>query len=158
MEPARTLTTSAPSPLTRAERRLASLLRLFAVLFAVGAIGFFVRPDGTVGDMNRVGALLGLGILPVTGAPTSSDFWLVLAIANMTTIAACAALAAQDVRGRRVLIYPLLVSKLTSSGTGLVLFLTRGLAFPFLGALLVDLPIAIVLWAALRAADAERAR
>lgn len=156
MHAVRPLTSGAPLSLTPAERRLAALLRLFAIAFGVGAVIFFLRPQGTVTDMNLVGALLGLGILPPRDGASTSDFWLVLAVANMTTITACAALAAQDVRERRVLVYPVLVSKLTSSGCGLLLFVTHGLAFPYLTATLVDLPIAVVLWAGLRAVSRTR--
>src|ERR671937_774248 len=93
-------------PLTGPERALARWLRLFAVLFALGTLAFLLRPDDTVRNLDRLGALL----------------WLPLAVANMATITTCAWLAAGDVRGRRALVYPVVVSKLTSSGTGLLLF------------------------------------
>jgi len=141
-----------PSPLGAAERRLRALLIFFAALFGIGALAFLLRPDGTVADLNRVGALLGLAPLPVGAGPVASDFWLVLATANMAAIAACAGFAAADVRRRRALVYPLVVSKLTSSAAGLLLFLGRAHAFAYLSATLVDLPIALVLLAALRAA------
>src|SRR5882672_6096065 len=140
------------APLTRAERKLAWLLRLFAVLFASGAVGFLVRPDETVTDLDRLGALVGLPTLQRTAVAGVSDFWLPLAIANMATIAACSWLAAGDVRRRRALVYPLIVSKLTSSTAGVVLFVTRAHALAYLSAPLVDLPIAVVTVAALRAA------
>ena len=143
-------------PLSTAEERLRFVLRLFAVVFAIGALAFFLRPDGTVADLDRVGALLGLDTLPVAGHPVASDFWLVLAVANMATIAACCAWAAGDVRGRRLLVHAVVVSKITSSATGLILFLARAHALPYLSALLVDLPIALVLLATLRAAGNER--
>ena len=139
------------APLTPAERRLAAWLRFFAAIFAGGAVIFFVRPEGTVGDLDRIGALLGLAPLPAAGHPVSPDFWLTLAVANMATIAACAGLAAADVRGRRALVYPLVVSKLTSSGTGFLLFAGGTHAFPYLVVPLVDLPIAVILLAGLRA-------
>lgn len=145
------------APLSAAEERLRGLLRLFAAVFAVGALAFFVRPQGTVADLDRVGVAIGLASLPVSAGPAGSDFWLVLAVANMATIAACCGLAAADVRGRRALVYPVVVSKVTSSATGLLLFLGRAHALPFLSATLVDLPIALVLLAALRAtAGGER--
>lgn len=142
----------APPPLSPAEQRLRGLLRLFAILFACGALGFLLRPEGTVADLNATGALLGLGALPAGGRTVASDFWLVLAVANMATIATCAWLAATDVRGRRALVYPVVLSKLASSAAGLLLFVIRAPAFPYLAATLVDLPIALVLLAALRAA------
>jgi len=143
-------------PLTRPERKLAWLLRFFALLFAVGTIGFLLRPDDTVRDLDRVGAVLGLPTLVATRMPVVSDFWLTLAIANMATIAACAWLAAGDVRRRRPLVYPIVISKLASSATAILLFVRWAAAFPFLSVALVDLPIAIILLAALRAAPVER--
>ena len=140
------------APFTAAERRLAAWLWFFAAIFAIGAVIFFVRPEGTVGDLNRIGLLVGLSPLSPSGAPVAANFWLTLAVANMATIAACAGLAAADVRHRRALVYPLVVSKITSSTTGLLLFAGGVHAFPYLVVPLVDLPIALVLVAGLRAA------
>jgi hypothetical protein len=117
---------------------------------------FLLQPDETVRDLDRVGALVRLPTLAQSRAPVMSDFWLILAVANMATIAACAWLAAGDVRRRRTLVYPIVVSKLASSTTGLLLFVRWTPAFPFLAAALVDLPIAIILVSALRAAPIDR--
>jgi hypothetical protein len=141
-----------PVPLSAAERRLAGLLRFFAALFLGGALAFFVRPNGTLADLDRVGAAVGFTSLPPRGEPLAAEFWLALGVANMATIAACCWLAAGDVRRRRVLVYPVIVSKLTSSTVGAILFATRAHALAYLSATLVDLPIAVVLIAALRAA------
>ena len=137
------------APLTGPERALARWLRFFALLFVLGMLGFVLRPDDTVRDLDRVGVLLGLPTLPVSRAPVASDFWLALAVANMATITACCWLAASDVRARRVLAYPVVVSKLASSGTALLLFTRWTHAFPLLTIALVDLPIAIILVRAL---------
>jgi hypothetical protein len=139
-------------PLSRGERRLALVLRLFALLFAIGAVVFLVRPEDTVAGLNGPGMLIGLPPLPPSDRPVSSDFWFALAIANMATITACSWLAASDVRRRRALVYPVVVSKLVSSGTGLLLFARWMHAFPFAATALVDLPIAVILILALRAA------
>jgi hypothetical protein len=141
-----------PLPLSAAERRLAGLLRFFAALFLVGGLIFFLRPNGTLADLDRVGAAVGFASLPPRDAPLAADFWLALGVANMATIAACCWLAAGDVRRRRVLVYPVVVSKLTSSTAGVVLFVTRAHALAYLSATLVDLPIALVTLAALRSA------
>ena len=141
-----------PVPLSAAERRLASLLRFFAALFLGGAVIFFVRPNGTLADLDRVGAALGFTSLPPRAEPLAAEFWLALGVANMATIAVCCWLAAADVRRRRALVYPVIVSKLTSSTAGAILFATRVHALAYLSATLVDLPIAAVLIAALRAA------
>ena len=143
------------SPLTAPERALARWLRLFAVLFALGTVGFLLRPDDTVRDLDRVGALVGLPTLGAGRMPVASDFWLPLAIANMAAIAACSWLAAADVRGRRALVYPVVVSKLASSATGILLFVRWCPAFPFLTVALVDLPIAVILLRVLSRARAS---
>ena len=135
--------------LTASERALARWLRIFAGLFALGTLAFLLRPDDTVRNLDRVGALLGLATLAPSRVPVVSDFWLALAVANMATITACAWLAAGDVRARRVLAYPVVVSKLASSGTGLLLFVQWTHAFPLLTIALVDLPIAVILLRAL---------
>jgi hypothetical protein len=140
------------APLGQGERRLALVLRLFALLFAVGAVAFLLQPEETVGNLNLPGALIGLPPLLPADRAVSSDFWFALAIANMATIAACSWLAAGDVRRRRVLVYPVVVSKLVSSGTALLLFVRWAHTFPFLATALVDLPIAIILIVALRGA------
>jgi hypothetical protein len=144
-------------PVTRAERKLAWLLRLFALLCIGGAVVFLVRPDETVRDIDRVGALVRLPTLAQTGYPVVSDFWLAQAVANMIALAACAWLAASDVRRRRALVYPIIVSNLVSSATGILLFVRWSAALPFLAIALIDLPIAVILIAALRAVPAERA-
>jgi len=137
------------SPLTAPERALARWLRLFAVLFALGTLAFLLRPDDTVRNLDRVGTVLGLPTLSPSRVPVVSDFWLALAVANMAGITASAWLAAGDVRGRRALAYPIVVSKLASSGTGLLLFVQWTHAFPLLTIPLVDLPIAVILLRAL---------
>jgi len=137
---------------TGGERRLAWTLRVFALLFGIGTVGFLLRPDQTVADLDRFGIAIGLPGLPPSGVPVASDFWLALAVANMATITACSWLAAADVRGRRALVYPIVVSKFASSGTGVLLFLRWAHALPFLVIALVDLPIALILIAALRRA------
>jgi len=139
-------------PRTRGERRLAWTLRFFALLFAIGAVGFLLRPDDVVHDLDRAGALVGLPTLVESRVPVTSDFWLPLAIANMATITACAWLASRDVRRRRPLVHAIVVSKLASSATGILLFARWSMAFPFLTIALVDLPIALILISGLRAA------
>ena len=142
-------------PLTRAERKLAWLLRLLALLFAIGGVGFVLRPDETVTYLDRIGALVGLPTLVRTAVPVVSDFWLPLAIANMATVAVGAWYAAGDVRRRRAAVYPIIASTLVASATGGLLFVRWATAFSFLAGALANLMIAVVLISALRAAPGE---
>ncbi len=109
--------------LTAPERALARWLRIFAGLFALGTLAFLLRPDDTVRNLDRVGSLLGFPTLAPSRVPVAS--------------------------GRRALAYPVVVSKLVSSGTGLLLFVQWTHAFPLLTIALVDLPIAVILLRAL---------
>src|SRR5207244_9260918 len=74
------------SPLTAPERALARWLRLFAVLFALGTLGFLLRPDDTVRNLDRVGSLRGLPTLPPSHAPVACAFWPSLAVATLAAI------------------------------------------------------------------------
>lgn len=138
--------------LSGAERRLAWLLRLYALLFAAGAVGSLLRPDATVEDIDRVGALLGWPPLPASQVPVASDIWLALAVANMATVSTCSLLAAGDVRARRVCAYPVVVSLVAAAASGLLLFVRWTPAIPFLAITLVALAFAILLVRALRGA------
>src|SRR5947209_18008140 len=127
------------SALTAPERALARSLRLFAGLCARGTLAFLLRPDDTVRNLDRVGSLLGFPTLSPSRVPVASDFWLALAVANMATITACAWLAAGDVRSRRALAYPVVVSKLVSSRSGLLLSVQWTQVCPLLSPSRVDL-------------------
>src|SRR5262245_10234796 len=105
---------AADAPLTRAERKLAWLLRLLALAFAAGAVGFVLRPDETIAALDRVGAAVGLPALARSAVPVASDFWLPLAIANLAAVAIAAGYASGDVRRRRALVYPIVGSVLVS--------------------------------------------
>src|ERR1051326_6608551 len=104
--------------LSRPERKLAWLLRFFALLFAIGTVGFLLRPDDTVKDLDWVGGLVGLPTLARSAVPMVSDFWLALAIANMATITACCWLGGADIRHPPAPLYPGIRSQVASSPTG----------------------------------------
>jgi len=99
--------------LTAEERRLRSLLRIWTLLFAAGAVSFGADPDRATGSLN---------VLPGPSLPASSErYWNALAVSLMATITTLSAVAASDVRRRRGFVWPLMVSKAVSSG----MYLTR---------------------------------
>lgn len=94
--------------LTDEERRLRSLLRFWTLLFGAGAVSFAADPDRSTATLN---------VLPGPALPPSSErYWNALAVSLMATITALSAMAATDVRRRRALIWPLMLSKAVSSG------------------------------------------
>jgi hypothetical protein len=94
--------------LTEEERALRSLLRFWTLLFGAGAVSFAVDPERSTGSLN---------LLPGPSLPASSEkYWNTLAVSLMATITVLSAMAASDVRRRRALVWPLMVSKAVSSG------------------------------------------
>jgi hypothetical protein len=99
---------TAESPLTDEERRLRSLLRFWTLLFGAGAVSFAADPDRSTASLN---------LLPGPALPASSEkYWNALAVSLMATITTLSAMAATDVRRRRALVWPVMISKAVSSG------------------------------------------
>lgn len=136
-----------------ATRRLRLLLRIWAVVFALGAIDFFVFPYLTVRILN--GTARSLGMHEVVALNAGQDFWLTLAVPYMILVAAFSWVAQ---RGEKIAALPvqfLMLAKTSSSLTSLALFLLAGFAYPFLANFLVDGAIALITYWFYRAARPE---
>ena len=136
-----------------ATRRLRLLLRIWAVIFALGAIDFFVFPYLTVRILNSTAKSLGMH--EVTALNGGQDFWLTLAVPYMILVAAFSWVAQ---RGRRIqaqLVQLLLLAKGASSLTSLALFVLGGLAYPFLANFVVDGAIFLITYWFYRMARSE---
>jgi hypothetical protein len=117
-------------PLTDAERRLRDLLRVWTLLFGAGAVAFAAQPQRTTAA---------LGLLPGPSLPPGEDrFWNALAVSLMATLTVLSATAATDVRARRGLVPPLLVSKAASTAMFLRRFATPPRRTPYLAGALCD--------------------
>jgi hypothetical protein len=106
------------APLSPQERTLQVFCRIFAVVYALGAIGFAVTPRLTF-------RLITLGRAPGGWTP-QAVFWNVLACAMMTAISTSCAVVAGRPRERRHALLPVIVAKLTSSGLALAHLLRPG--------------------------------
>jgi hypothetical protein len=129
------------------------LLRIWMVVFALGAIDFFLFPYQTVQALNDAGAAVGMGGVPPIGA--GQDFWLTLAVPYMLVVTALSWLAQN---GERIAAQPvqlLIFAKAASSLTSLALFLAYGYAYAFLGNFLLDGAIALITYWFYREARAE---
>lgn len=136
-----------------ATRRLRLLLRLWALIFALGAIDFFVFPYPTVRTLNSAGTALGMH--QVTALAGGQDFWLTLAVPYMILVAAFSWVAQ---RGEKVSAQPvqfLILAKTSSSLTSLALFALGGFAYPFLANFVVDGAIAVITYWFYRSARRE---
>lgn len=136
-----------------ATKRLRLLLRIWAVIFALGAIDFLVFPYLTVRILNSTASSLGMHQLVALNA--GQDFWLTLAVPYMILISAFSWVAQ---RGTRIAAQPvqfLMLAKVASSLTSLALFLLGGLAYAFLVNFIVDGAIALITFWFYRAARPE---
>lgn len=123
------------------------------MVFAVGAVDFFVFPYLTVDTLN--GAAEALGMHEVTALSGGQDFWLALAVPYMVVVAALSFVAQ---RGERIAAQPvqfLILAKAASSLTSLALFALGGFGYPFLANFVVDGVIALVTFAFYGAARRE---
>jgi hypothetical protein len=125
-----------------ASKRLRLLLRIWAVVFALGAVDFLVFPYLTVRILNSTAHSLGMH--QVTALNAGQDFWLTLAVPYMILVAAFSWVAQ---RGEKISAQPvrfLLLAKVSSSLTSLALFLLGGFAYPFLANFVVDGAIVLI--------------
>lgn len=136
-----------------ATRRLRLLLRVWAVIFALGAIDFLVFPYLTVRTLNSAGSALGMHrVVALNGG---QDFWLTLAVPYMILVAAFSWVAQ---RGEKIAAQPvqfLILAKTASSLTSLALFGLGGFAYAFLSNFIVDGAIALITYWFYRAARRE---
>ncbi len=151
MGPSGTEKREAPE-LSRAERRLVLLMRVWAVLFGGTAVVFLTIPDFLARTLSAAGTWVGFAELPVSLHPSAEEFWSVLAAAMMFTIAYLAFLAQAAPRENRGCAWAIVVAKVASSTGGLATYLLASPALPLLAVFLVDFPIGAVtaafLWAA----------
>jgi hypothetical protein len=136
-------------------KRLRLLLRIWTVIFALGAADFLVFPYLTVKILNSTAKSLGMH--EVVALNAGQDFWLTLAVPYMILVAAFSWVAQ---RGPRIQAQPvqfLMLAKAASSLTSLVLFLFGGFAYAFLANFVVDGAIVLITWWFYRAARAELA-
>jgi len=138
-----------------ATRRLRLLLRIWAVIFALGAIDFFVFPYLTVRILNSTAKSLGMH--EVTALNGGQDFWLTLAVPYMILVAAFSWVAQRGPRIQAQPVQLLLLAKGASSLTSLALFVLGGLAYPFLANFIVDGAIFLITYWFYRMARLELA-
>lgn len=138
-----------------ATRRLRLLLRIWTVVFVLGAIDFLVFPYLTVRILN--GTAGSLGMHEVVALNAGQDFWLTLAVPYMILVAAFSWVAQRGTKISALPVQFLMLAKVSSSLTSLALFLLAGLAYPFLANFIVDGAIVLITFWFYRAARSELA-
>jgi hypothetical protein len=136
-----------------ATRRLRLLLRIWVVVFALGALDFLVFPYLTVRIVNAGGAALGMRAVAALNA--GQDFWLTLAVPYMIMVAAFSWVAQSGARIAAQPVQFLMLAKASSSLTSLALFLFGGFPYAFLANFVVDGAIVLITYWFYRAARPE---
>jgi len=136
-----------------ASQRLRLLLRVWTLIFALGAFDFFVFPYLTVRILNSTAKSLGMH--EVAALEAGQDFWLTLAVPYMILVAAFSWVAQRGTRIQAQPVQFLLLAKASSSLISLALFLFGGFAYPFLANFIVDGAIVLITFWFYRAARAE---
>ncbi len=108
------------APLSPAQRRFRLLMQGYVGLFLVAGLVFLLLPGTVFSVANALSEGLGLGLAAVP--PSSERFWLVLSFSLLVTLATLAFLVQRDVRRNRLLVVPILVSKITSALLYLAVF------------------------------------
>ncbi len=138
-----------------ASKRLRLLLRIWVVIFALGAFDFFVFPYLTVRILNSTAKSLGMH--EVAALEAGQDFWLTLAVPYMILVAAFSWVAQRGTRIQAQPVQFLLLAKASSSLISLALFLFGGFAYPFLANFVVDAGIVLITYWFYRQARSELA-
>ncbi len=136
-----------------ASQRLRLLLRVWTLIFALGAFDFFVFPYLTVRILNSTAKSLGMH--EVAALEAGQDFWLTLAVPYMILVAAFSWVAQRGTRIQAQPVQFLLLAKASSSLISLALFLFGGFAYPFLANFVLDGAIVLITFWFYRAARAE---
>lgn len=132
--------------LSREERQLAGLMRLWTWLFGFGAVAFLLAGDWILYGGNYLSVeILKLG-LPAMPLPVER-FWLSLTVSLMATITTLCYYIAKNVRANLPLTSLLMVSKLTSTSVLLSAFFWDRPYFNYLlGSVFCDGPIFAITW------------
>ncbi|MCI0723270.1 MAG: hypothetical protein L0338_30555 [Acidobacteria bacterium] len=119
--------------LSPAEQLLQRWMLLSAWMYFLAGWAFVLFPRRVFDLVNTAGATLSFAPMPYQ----VERFWLALSFSMMMTITALSYVAKSDVRHYRYAIVAVLISKLVSSGTALIFFLTAAVDERFFGYLII---------------------
>jgi len=129
---------------TTGERLLTYVMRIYAVVFAIGGFVFLLFPWFTLHMIDKLGerrfVLWILSENPLftwinwelphakidAHGTCAEYFWVFLSFSMMMTIATCSYMASKDIRKNRPVIIPVILSKLSSSLAALAFYISKG--------------------------------
>lgn len=141
--------------LTRQERKLAIVLRWWAVLFTIAGLGFIILPDWILKGLNTIGHVIFRWKGPPI-EPSAERFWLVITISLMVVLIISAIKAQLDIIKNINYVKIIIVSKLVSTLGFLIVLIFFQHSFAYLAGAVVDGLILAITWLAYRRAAVSR--
>jgi len=131
--------------LTKEEQQLAVMMKVWAIVFGIGGVIFFLFPEKLFDSMNMTSTIIFKDTLPLL-KQSSEKFWSALSLSLMTTLTFMCWLASKDIRKNGNLVKAVLVSKLASTLFYIFFFIddSRILAY-IIGSMFSDGPIFIII-------------
>jgi len=130
--------------LTREEKQLEILMKIWAFLFGAGGLLFFIAPDWLFRRMNGFASSIFGNAFSQIPEPTER-FWLSLALSLMVTLTFLSYMAQRDIRKGMGYVVAVMVSKIASTTFFLFYFFKDLDTFAYIqGSLLTDGPIFVI--------------
>lgn len=129
--------------LTRQEKHLAILLRIWAACFTVGGLYFLFFQNTLIQQINYISSdvlKLNFSLLP----ESTEKFWLALTISMMATITVLSCIAQKDIRKNIGYVIPLLISKFVSTLFFVLFFFLHIKSLAYIVGALTDGPIFVI--------------
>ncbi len=129
--------------ITKEEKQLVVLLRIWIFCFALGGLYFLLFQNQLIARINYISSeVLKLNLPPL---PESTEkFWLALTISMMATITALSYIAQRDIRKNIGYVIPLLISKFVSTFFFIIFFFLHVPALAYIVGALTDGPIFVI--------------
>ena len=132
------------SSLSTWETRTRWLGLVYGITFVIAGLIFVLAPDYLTVGLDRLGQILfGTPVRLLPDGPPER-FWLALTTSMMANISVISFLVWRDVKRFKLLMIPLLVSKLTSSIMGLAFYFGAAHYFSHLVIFATDFPLFVV--------------
>jgi hypothetical protein len=117
------------------------VMGVFTIIFAIGALSFWLLPEKLIEVLNSIGSSIGFG----EEAPTiANGMWVTLSVAMMVIISVLSYMVWSDPKKNVNVLLPIVVCKFTSSILGVYFFVFVLQSFAYITITLTDLPIGII--------------
>ena len=117
------------------------VMGVFTIIFAIGALSFWLLPEKLIEVLNSLGSSIGFG----QEAPTvANGMWVTLSVAMMVIISVLSYMVWSNPKKNANVLLPIVICKFTSSILGVYFFVFVLQSLAYITITLTDLPIGII--------------